>query len=63
MIILIIVTVPSGETVKCQKIHRDVIIKIGDHDFKANLVEFPLPYFDVILGMDWLGNYRARIDY
>ena len=32
-------------------------ILIGGDDFVANLMVIPLPFFDVILGMDWLHRY------
>jgi len=30
---------------------------------RVNLLPLELHDFDVILGMDWLGGYRAQIDY
>ena len=32
-------------------------VSIGRDDFVANLMVIPLPFFDVILGMDWLHRY------
>ncbi|XP_074298169.1 uncharacterized protein LOC141628989 [Silene latifolia] len=54
--------VPSGDLVNCGKVYKSIYVLIGSHDFRADLIEFPLPYFDVILGMDWLGAHRANID-
>jgi len=55
-------TVPSGETVPCNVIYKGLTVKILGVDFLADLIGFPLPYFDVILGMDWLGRHKAQID-
>jgi hypothetical protein len=38
-------------------------IFLTDETFVANLVVIPLESFDVILGMDWLSQYRAVISY
>jgi hypothetical protein len=38
-------------------------IFLADETFVANLVVIPLESFDVILGMDWLSQYRAVISY
>ncbi|XP_074301567.1 uncharacterized protein LOC141632968 [Silene latifolia] len=35
---------------------------IGEVIFHCDLMEFPLGGFEVILGMDWLGKYKAFID-
>jgi hypothetical protein len=36
-------------------------IVLADEGFVANLVVIPLKSFDVILGMDWLSQYRVVI--
>ncbi|XP_074374565.1 uncharacterized protein LOC141714972 [Apium graveolens] len=38
-------------------------IEIAGHVFPANFIPFQLGEFDVILGMDWLTNFSAQIDY
>ena len=38
-------------------------IEILGHHFHANLIPFKLGEFDVILGMDWLSEHDAQIDY
>ncbi|XP_074313568.1 uncharacterized protein LOC141648751 [Silene latifolia] len=53
---------PSRDLVNCEKLYKGVSVVIGSHDLKADLIEFPLPYFDVILGMDWLEADKASID-
>ncbi|XP_074314421.1 uncharacterized protein LOC141649635 [Silene latifolia] len=56
------VIVPSGESVPCDRIYTRVPIQIGEVVFYCDLMEFPLGGFEVILGMDWLGKYKAFID-
>ncbi|KAL8104615.1 hypothetical protein AgCh_028728 [Apium graveolens] len=41
---------------KCQ-------LEIHGHSFSADLIPFELGEFDVILGMDWLSQNKANIDY
>ena len=38
-------------------------IDILGHHYYVNLIPFKLGEFDVILGIDWLTNYNAQIDY
>ncbi|XP_074288821.1 uncharacterized protein LOC141613975 [Silene latifolia] len=54
--------VPSGESVPCDRIYTCVPIQIGEVVFHCDLMEFPLGGFEVILGMNWLGKYKAFID-
>ncbi|XP_031101850.1 probable serine/threonine-protein kinase roco11 [Ipomoea triloba] len=57
----IAVKTPTGSVVACRYLHKDVPIKINSIDFLANLIEFELKDIDVVLGMDWLGKYKAKI--
>ncbi|XP_074267064.1 uncharacterized protein LOC141590366 [Silene latifolia] len=57
-----LVDIPSGDSIPCSRVYRDVLVKIGEAVFLANLIEFPLGGFEVILGMDWLSKYKAFID-
>ena len=56
-----VITLPSGEEFICQREFRGVPIVIAGEQATADLKEFPLMEFDVILGMDWLSKYRATI--
>ena len=38
-------------------------IEIVGHHFYVNLIPFKVGEFDVILGMDWLSEHDAQIDY
>ncbi|XP_021757427.1 uncharacterized protein LOC110722464 [Chenopodium quinoa] len=41
---------------------NDVVIGVFLTKFPPNLIEFDLRDLDVILGMEWLGRYEAKID-
>ncbi|XP_021740072.1 uncharacterized protein LOC110706458 [Chenopodium quinoa] len=56
------VSIPSGEVRSCLRLFFSVPISISGVEFLAYLIEFDLNDFDVILGMDWLGKYEAKID-
>ena len=54
---------PDEKTVKCDELYEDFPIQMYEHEFMADLYKFELTDFSVILGMDWLAKYQARIDY
>ncbi|XP_021763679.1 uncharacterized protein LOC110728328 [Chenopodium quinoa] len=56
------VSILSGEVRSCSRLFLSVPISISEVEFLADLIEFDLNDFDVILGMDWLGKYKAKID-
>ncbi|XP_021758488.1 uncharacterized protein LOC110723439 [Chenopodium quinoa] len=56
------VSIPSGEVRSCLRLFLSVPISISRVEFLADLIEFNMNDFDVILGMDWLGKYEAKID-
>ncbi|XP_056683826.1 uncharacterized protein [Spinacia oleracea] len=56
------ISIPTGEVVSCRKLYKDVSINISGTILPGDLIEFNLDDLDVILGMDWLGKYRARIE-
>ncbi|XP_016743235.1 uncharacterized protein [Gossypium hirsutum] len=53
---------PLGQTVRVNKLFRDVPLEVQGVTFAANLVELPFGEFDLILGMDWLVKHRASLD-
>ncbi|XP_010689675.2 uncharacterized protein LOC104903348 [Beta vulgaris subsp. vulgaris] len=57
------IMLPSQEVVTCSRVYENVLVRIGDVDFETNLVEFPLKDLEIILGMDWLKEYKAEILY
>ncbi|MEQ5220378.1 retroviral-like aspartic protease family protein [Morganella morganii] len=57
----IAVKVASGEIKACEHIFEGVPIKIKEVTFPSDLIQFDLDDFGVVLGMDWLGRYKAQI--
>ncbi|XP_021769526.1 uncharacterized protein LOC110733774 [Chenopodium quinoa] len=55
------VSIPSGEVWNYSKLFRSVPLSISRVEFPSDLIEFDLKDLDVILGMDWLGKYEAKI--
>ncbi|XP_074300958.1 uncharacterized protein LOC141632298 [Silene latifolia] len=56
------VFIPSGESVSCNKLFKGVSMVVGQMCLPVNLLEFLIHGFEVIVGMDWLGKYGAKID-
>ncbi|XP_074290965.1 uncharacterized protein LOC141617696 [Silene latifolia] len=56
------VVIQSGESVSCGRLYKEVSMIIGDVNLPVNLFEFPMGGLEVIVGMDWLGIYKASID-
>ncbi|MBN8115131.1 hypothetical protein, partial [Vibrio vulnificus] len=56
------IVVPSGESIKSHRVFPDVSIRVSNVDLSVDLIEFPIDEFEVILGMDWLDKYKAKID-
>ncbi|XP_021773659.1 uncharacterized protein LOC110737634 [Chenopodium quinoa] len=52
----------TGKLVHCNRLFKGLPLKIGEVVFPSNLIEFNLGDLDVILGMDWLSLYKAKID-
>jgi hypothetical protein len=42
--------------------YKGVKITIGEYDTKVDVMPLELHNFDIILGMNWLSNYRAKMD-
>ncbi|XP_057542459.1 uncharacterized protein LOC130820925 [Amaranthus tricolor] len=53
---------PSGETSHCSMLFRGASVNIGKTKFSSDLFSLEMEGLDVILGMDWLGRYKAVID-
>ncbi|GMI94589.1 hypothetical protein HRI_003128200 [Hibiscus trionum] len=50
-------------TVVVRKMYRRCPLMIQGHVFPVDMMEPPFYGFDVILGMDWLVEHRARVDF
>ncbi|XP_073049589.1 uncharacterized protein [Primulina eburnea] len=57
------VTVPSREELSATSVIRDIDLELQSHLVYADLIVFPMPKFDIILGMDWLMKNRVLIDF
>ncbi|GKA06438.1 putative reverse transcriptase domain-containing protein [Tanacetum coccineum] len=51
----------NGQLVKIDKVIKGCKLEIEGHEFDINLIPFGSGSFDVIIGMDWLSNHKAKI--
>ncbi|XP_073057212.1 uncharacterized protein [Primulina eburnea] len=56
------VTTPASKTIETHKVYRNYIICISIQIFEEELIQLNMIEFDIILGMDWLAKYHARVD-
>ncbi|XP_028125311.1 uncharacterized protein LOC114322229 [Camellia sinensis] len=56
------VSSPMGKSMLCTSLLSACELLIGDVRVYANLLPLDMNLFDIILGMDWLGEYGATID-
>jgi hypothetical protein len=57
-----IIGTPLGETVETNVVFEGVGININGCELKVDLIPLELSDFDIILGMNWLGKNKARLD-
>ncbi|KAL4353676.1 hypothetical protein GQ457_06G014470 [Hibiscus cannabinus] len=57
------VTSSFGDTVVVRKLYRRFPLMIQGYVFSVDMMELPFYGFDVILGMDWLVEHSARVDF
>ncbi|KAK8625988.1 hypothetical protein V6N13_133643 [Hibiscus sabdariffa] len=57
------VTSSFGDTVVVRKLYRRCPLMIQGYVFPVDMMELPFYGFDVILGMDWLVEHRARVGF
>ncbi|XP_057532866.1 uncharacterized protein LOC130810750 [Amaranthus tricolor] len=57
-----VVTVPLGKLYNCDRLYKEVPLRIGKVVFPSNLYVLNMEGLEVILGMDWLGKYKAIIE-
>ncbi|GJW30642.1 reverse transcriptase domain-containing protein, partial [Tanacetum coccineum] len=55
------IKIASGHLVEIDKVIKGCKLEIEGHVFDIDLVPFEHGSFDVIIGMDWLSNYKAKI--
>jgi len=56
------IKLPNDYVVECSISYKLVPITIGGTTFPVALIQFDLSDFDIILGMNWLHAYGAKID-
>ena len=54
---------PLGESIEVRFLYLGCVVKIGERALPVDLIELVVFDFDVILGMDWLLENCASIDY
>ncbi|GJR68414.1 putative reverse transcriptase domain-containing protein [Tanacetum coccineum] len=55
------IEIASGQLVEIDKVIKSCKLKIEGHIFDIDLIPFGHGSFDVIIGMDWLSNFKAGI--
>ncbi|GJY45049.1 putative reverse transcriptase domain-containing protein [Tanacetum coccineum] len=55
------IEIASGQLVKIDKVIKGYKLEIEGHVFDIDLIPFGHGSFDVIIGMDWLSNFKAKI--
>ncbi|GJX33418.1 putative nucleotidyltransferase, ribonuclease H [Tanacetum coccineum] len=57
------IEIASGKLVEIDKVIKGCKLEIEGHVFDIDLIPFGYESFDMIIGMDWLSNYKAEIIY
>nr|GEV00380.1 hypothetical protein [Tanacetum cinerariifolium] len=55
------IEIASGQLVEIDKVIKGCKLEIKGHVFGIDLIPFGYGSFDVIIGMDWLSNHKAKI--
>ena len=57
------VVTPLGKVIEVMVIYKECKVIIGTQALPANLILLDMVNFNTILGMDWLANHHATLDY
>ncbi|XP_074360454.1 uncharacterized protein LOC141700645 [Apium graveolens] len=57
------IATPMGNSIIISDIYPKCPLVVGDRNCKINLLSMEMHDFDIILGMDWLSEHHAIIDY
>ncbi|GKD05615.1 putative reverse transcriptase domain-containing protein, partial [Tanacetum coccineum] len=57
------IEIASGKLVEIDKVIKSCKLEIEGHVFDIDLIPFGHKSFDMIIGMDWLSNHKAKIIY
>ena len=55
-------TFPSGEVMYSDRVLRACPIIVDDRELFVDLIVLDMDEYEIILGMDWLSKYHAKID-
>nr|GEV45999.1 hypothetical protein [Tanacetum cinerariifolium] len=55
------IEIASGKLVEIDKVIKGCKLEIEGHVFDIDLIPFGYRSFDMIIGLDWLSNYKAKI--
>ncbi|GJZ13854.1 putative reverse transcriptase domain-containing protein [Tanacetum coccineum] len=55
------IEIASDQLVEIDKVVKGCKLEIGGHVFDINLIPFGSESFDIIIGMDWLSDHKAKI--
>nr|GEX59906.1 hypothetical protein [Tanacetum cinerariifolium] len=55
------IEIASGQLVEIDKVIKGCKLEIEGHVFDINLIPFGSWSFDMIIGMDWFSNHKAKI--
>ena len=58
----VLVNMPMGVSVICDKVIKDVMVKISDDEMEWDFIPLPLSDFNTILSIDRLSHYIANVD-
>ncbi|EOY19088.1 Uncharacterized protein TCM_043787 [Theobroma cacao] len=58
----IVIHTPLGEKLVRNSCYRDCGVRVGEEEFRGDLIPLEILDFDLILGMDWLTAHRANVD-
>ncbi|XP_027082195.2 uncharacterized protein [Coffea arabica] len=52
----------TNKSILANMMYKDCDVWIGERKLSVDLIELALKGYDLILGMDWLAKYHARLD-
>jgi len=58
-----IISILLGKNINIDHVYKGIKVDINGCEMRVDLLPLELYDFEVILGIDWLGMYRAQIDY
>ena len=58
---LFYVDTADGTSMLVDKVYKDCVLQLDEHEFFVDLVQMDIHSFDIIIGMDWLAKDRADI--